>query len=128
MQEGLGAASEIAKRLAHFYSYQISSQEFMTVIFILYIPELFERDKGMQLTVLSQIYQAITRAQTQLAILADKLSILRLQAVVPNLMEFLLEEKVSFAVKIYFISRDLLTWRSGLSPGHRSSFKYFKKL
>ena len=91
MREGLGGGREIAQQ---FFSYQVSSQEFMTVIVVLFIPEEFEHSTGTQITILSQIYQAITRAQTQLVIVADAISIQRLQTLLPNLHDFVIQEEV----------------------------------
>ena len=93
LNSGLGKCS-FAKNLAKFYSFQISSQEFMTVIFVLYVPEEFGSSIATKVTILSQIYQAITRAQTQLIIIADQDSIQRLKNVVNKFDELVTTKAV----------------------------------
>ena len=104
---GLGRCS-LAQGLSKYYSFQISSQEFMTVIFVLYVPEEFKDSNEMQVTILSQIYQVITRAQTQLIIVADLMSIQLLKGVLTKFDEFVFERPVNvcFHLKLYFISKN----------------------
>ena len=76
-----------------FYSFDVSSQEFLAVVFVFSIPDHFETSSETRLTILSQIYQAITRAQIQLILIADANSIARLQKVLKAPDEFLGQRK-----------------------------------
>ena len=85
-----------------FYNFETSSQEFMAVVFVLYVPEDFQLSIEVKLTILSQIYQAITRAQIFLVIVADSDSIARLKTVVTRFDEFLTEKhKVDLIFDIF---------------------------
>ena len=75
------------------YNFEASSLELQVVIFLLYVPVEFETSEESRLTVLSAIYQAITRAQLSLYIVADPDSITRLKTVLPRFEEFITNEK-----------------------------------
>ncbi len=74
------AASEEEETLPVYYSFQTSSMEFFVVIYTLYIPEEAVT-LAAKVTLLSQIYQVITRARAQLIIVADPLSLKFLNAI-----------------------------------------------
>ena len=67
-----------------FFTFETSSQEFKTVIFVIYVPADFAILVQSKITILSQIYEGISRAQTQLIIISDPVSIERLTTVMPD--------------------------------------------
>ena len=66
----------------------------MTVIFVLHVPEEFETSTEVKVTIISQIYQAITRAQVQLLIVSDDKSISYLKTYMSRLLELFSIEEV----------------------------------
>ena len=99
-----GQETPFATSLQKRYSYEISSEEFKAVIFAIYIPENFEKSIGTKITIFSQIYQAVTRAQTHLIIISDPISIQRLRNSVGNFdINFEISEVAVEVCKFYLI-------------------------
>ena len=88
------------KQIKVCYNFETSSLELQVVIFLLYVPVEFETSEESRLTVLSAIYQAITRAQLSLYIVADPDSITRLKTVLTRFEKFITNDNKVLADEI----------------------------
>ena len=88
LKSNLTSKSKSFLGLPKYFNCETSSQEFPAVIFVLHVPADFESSPSTQLTLLSEIYQSITRAQLLLVIVVDAPSWTRLKNVVPHLEDF----------------------------------------
>ena len=83
---------EIISQIPKYFGFQKSSKEFSAVIYVLYIPENFNINRNNEITILSDVYESVTRPRTQLIIVTDKESWERLKILVDELDFDLFEE------------------------------------
>ena len=101
--------------LSKFYNFHLSSQEFMIAIFVLFIPEDFDTSNDGKVSILSQMYQSITRAQTKLVFVADPTSVKRMLQVIPKIADLVMQKDVHF---IFFFFSSLFYIFSILATLH----------